>query len=179
MPTDRTGGDGGGAGGFRRSRIHPHRCPAGRRLPNPENQAAYALSQADLAAQLPLDQHPNTNTAPTGAGWRFQADGEPSRRCGRPRTGCGASPGGAHQWSCRPHQLLVLSVAVPSDGVDHVGQAPIAPFGQSPQFVQRCRVRAVMLGPGDQLPPVDREGKPIEHVTKTLGGISHRQSRPC
>jgi hypothetical protein len=85
MPTDRTDGDGGGDGGFRRSRIHPHRCPAGRRLPNLENRAAYALSQADLAAQLTLDQHPNTNTAPTGAGWRCPADGEPSRRWLRTR----------------------------------------------------------------------------------------------
>jgi len=65
-----------------------------------------------------------------------------------------------------------LSVAVPSDSVDHIGQAPVAPFGQSPQFVERCRVRAVVLGPGDQLPTVDREGQPIEHVTETVGGIS-------
>ena len=45
-----------------------------------ENQAAYALSQADVAAQHAPDRHPNTNTAPVGAGWRFQADGEVSQR---------------------------------------------------------------------------------------------------
>jgi len=48
-----------------------------------ENQAAYALSQADLAAQHALDQHPDS--ASTGAGWRFQADGEPYPRWPRTR----------------------------------------------------------------------------------------------
>ena len=48
-----------------------------------ENQAAYALSQADLAAQHTLDQHPDS--ASTGAGWRFQADGQPYPRWPRTR----------------------------------------------------------------------------------------------
>ncbi|HEY5114229.1 MAG TPA: helix-turn-helix domain-containing protein [Nakamurella sp.] len=48
-----------------------------------ENQAAHALSQADLAAQHAPDGHPIT--APIGAGWRFQADGEPSPRWPRTR----------------------------------------------------------------------------------------------
>jgi len=48
-----------------------------------ENQAAYALSQADLATPHALDKHPET--APTGAGWRFQADGEPAPRWPRTR----------------------------------------------------------------------------------------------
>ena len=48
-----------------------------------ENQAAYALSQADLAAQHTLDQHPDS--ACTGAGWRFQADGQPYPRWPRTR----------------------------------------------------------------------------------------------
>lgn len=48
-----------------------------------ENQAAYALSQADLATPDALDQHPET--APSGAGWRFQTDGEPSPRWPRTR----------------------------------------------------------------------------------------------
>ena len=43
-----------------------------------ENQAAFTLSQADLATLDALDQHPED--ANTGAGWRFQADGEPSPR---------------------------------------------------------------------------------------------------
>jgi len=52
-----------------------------------------------------------------------------------------------------------------------------AQIDQRAEFVERCRVRAV--GPGDQLRPVDRKGKPIEYVTETVGGISHRQSRTC
>jgi len=68
-------------------------------------------------------------------------------------------------------RVVCLSVAVISDGVDHVGQAPIAPFRQGAQLVERCRVRAVVLGPGDQLPTVDREGKSIEHVAKTVGNM--------
>ena len=48
-----------------------------------ENQAAYALSQADLAAQNTLDHQPDA--ARQGAGWHFQADGESSPRWPRTR----------------------------------------------------------------------------------------------
>ena len=50
-----------------------------------ENQAAYALSQADVAAQQLLDQQPDP--ARHGAGWRFQDDGEPSPRWPHPVCG--------------------------------------------------------------------------------------------
>lgn len=48
-----------------------------------ENHAVYALSQADVAAQLTLDQYPDP--ASTGAGRRFQAGREPSPRWPRTR----------------------------------------------------------------------------------------------
>jgi len=48
-----------------------------------ENQAAYALSQADLAAQHAPDQP--SDPASTGVGWRLQVDGEPSPRWPRTR----------------------------------------------------------------------------------------------
>ena len=48
-----------------------------------ENQAAYALSQADLAAQHAPEQP--MNPGPTAAGWHFQPHGEPSPRWPRTR----------------------------------------------------------------------------------------------
>jgi len=141
-----------------------------------ENQAAYALSQADLAAQHAPDRHPNTNTAPRRRGlalpgrWGALATVAPY-----PIRGCPQLVGPARPLCGGP--APVLSVAVSSDGVGHFGQAPIAALGQRPQFVERCRVRAVVLGPRDQLPPIDREQQPIEHITQAVGGISHRQSR--
>ena len=88
-----------------------------------ENQAAYALSQADLAAQHAPDRHPNTNTAPVGAGWRFQADGEPSPRWPRTRYVAVRSwwglqdhfvegPRRCHRWRS-PAMALATSVRLP------------------------------------------------------------------
>ena len=51
-----------------------------------QNQAAYALSQADLAAVASLDRRPDPRS---GAGWHFQAAGETSR--------AGHTPG---MWRC-------------------------------------------------------------------------------
>jgi hypothetical protein len=48
-----------------------------------ENQAAYALSQADLAAQAILERRPGP--VQNGAGWHFRADGESSPRWPRTR----------------------------------------------------------------------------------------------
>jgi hypothetical protein len=48
-----------------------------------ENQAAYALSQADLAAQHAPDQP--SDPPSTGVGWRLPVDGEPPPRWPRTR----------------------------------------------------------------------------------------------
>jgi hypothetical protein len=92
-----------------------------------ENQAAYALSQADVAAQQLLDQQPDP--ARHGAGWRFQDDGEPSPRWPAPGmrlcipTGAWTTPdrvrAGVHRW--RPSvMVLITSVKLRTA----VGQGP-------------------------------------------------------
>jgi len=52
-----------------------------------ENQAAYALSQADLAARTNLAQQPDQAPVPEqdGTGWRLQVAGEPYPRWPRTR----------------------------------------------------------------------------------------------